>query len=581
MVVSKGLCGERLRTERGIGGVRMEGRDFSRQAQVLGSMARSEVWRTGNRTSAIEFLVETAAKSLNVDQVSVWLYADAKSRIACEDLYSRSTDTHGKAPPLARSEFPAYFRAMDESRVIAAADAYTDPRTCEFSEHYLDSNGVGAMLDAPIVVGGDCIGVVCHEHVGGKRDWTSAEQIFAGSIADFVALAIEVFERRRSEAKLQAREEQLHQALHSASMALWEVAVDTGEIWHSEQLGPLLGQERGWQGSASSLLAVVHPDDQSHLRQLFRQALKSTTTDFVTEYRTVWPNEEVHWLKAQCFVLRDAQGRPQRLTGTISNMDQRRRIEEEARHVTRMTEMGRLASSIAHDFNNLLTAVTGSAALLERTLLTTDDRSRAEVQHIFEATSRASALASQLLAFGRKLPIKPKRIDFSALLTDVSDILRRLAGPNVDFSIDGAKTPLYVFADASQLDQILVNLVVNAKDAMLGKGSIEIMLGQEQAPPGLTSITERPDAGTTPLQPDGYLVMRVRDTGPGIPPELCKDVFEPFFTTKGNAGSGLGLATSYGIAKQAGGDLLVGQSSSEGTTMALVLPLCPDPAHMQ
>jgi PAS domain S-box-containing protein len=525
-------------------------------------------------------LVETAAKSLNVDHVSVWLYTDAKSRIACEDLYSRTTDTHAKAPSLSRSEFPAYFRAMDESRVIAAADAYTDPRTSEFAECYLDTNGVGAMLDAPIVVGGDCIGVVCHEHVGGKRDWTSAEQIFAGSIADFVALATEVFERRRSEAKLQAREEQLHQALHSASMALWEVAVDTGAIWHSEQLGPLLGQERGWQGSATSLLAVVHSDDQSHLRQLFRQALESTTTEFVAEYRTVWPNEEVHWLKSQCFVLRDDQGRPQRLTGTISNIDQRRRIEEEARHVTRMTEMGRLASSIAHDFNNLLTAVTGSAALLERTLLTTDDRSHAEVQHIFEATSRASALVSQLLAFGRKRPIKPKRIDFSALLTEVSDILRRLAGPQVDFSIDGADSPLYVFADASQLEQILVNLVVNAKDAMLEEGTLTITLTQEKAPPGLTFIADGPDVSTTPLQGLGYLVMRVRDTGPGIPATLWKDVFEPFFTTKGNAGSGLGLATSYGIAKQAGGDLLVGQSSSEGTTMALVLPLCPDLAHV-
>jgi len=172
------------------------------QQQALLNLAKDVNLNSGDLSQALHTLTETAAHTLDVERVSVWLFDESRRRIACQDLYERITDGHMWDQELSAEEYPAYFKALDEDRVIAAHDAHRDPRTREFSGPYLSRLGITSLLDAPIRVDGKTVGVVCHEHIGDAREWTLDEQTFAGSIADMAALALERAERRRADDKL-------------------------------------------------------------------------------------------------------------------------------------------------------------------------------------------------------------------------------------------------------------------------------------------------------------------------------------------------------------------------------------------
>jgi diguanylate cyclase (GGDEF)-like protein/PAS domain S-box-containing protein len=173
-----------------------------KQNSVLAELARERVHDRGDVCETMRIVTEAAARTLQVQRASVWLYNDAQSLIRCADLYDQRIGSHSDGKELSASEFPAYFRALEEERVIAAHDAHADPRTREFSESYLSPLGIGSMLDAPIRLGSRMVGVVCHEHVGAARQWALDEQNFAHAMADLISLAMEAFERKRAEAKV-------------------------------------------------------------------------------------------------------------------------------------------------------------------------------------------------------------------------------------------------------------------------------------------------------------------------------------------------------------------------------------------
>jgi two-component system, cell cycle sensor histidine kinase and response regulator CckA len=237
----------------------------------------------------------------------------------------------------------------------------------------------------------------------------------------------------------------------------------------------------------------------------------------------------------------------------------------------KMQAIGQLAGGVAHDFNNLLTAISGHCDLL---LLRhkSDDPQYSDLIQIHQNANRAAALVGQLLAFSRKQTLKPERIDLSEVLSDLTHLLNRLVGERVRLRLSHGSDLGPIRADKRQLEQVIMNLVVNARDAMPDGGTIAI---ETEA----LHLRDEMRRDRAILPPGDYAVIRVRDTGCGIAPERMVKIFEPFFTTKrAGEGTGLGLSTAYGIVKQTGGYIFVDSAEGEGSVFHLYFPIYQDAA---
>ena len=243
--------------------------------------------------------------------------------------------------------------------------------------------------------------------------------------------------------------------------------------------------------------------------------------------------------------------------------------EQQLRQAHKMEAIGRLAGGIAHDFNNVLTAIFGySDLLLEQ--MTEDDPKRGDVQEIRRSAERAAALTRQLLAFSRKQVLQPKVIDLNAVVGSIDRMLARMVGEDVQIVFRPEPGLWPVKADPGQIEQVLVNLAANARDAMPEGGRLAIVTANRI----LTAVDPHSRPG---LAPGEYAIVTVTDTGTGIPEEVRRHIFEPFFTTKEQGkGTGLGLATVYGIVKQSGGGIYVDSDGGRGTTFTIYLPKTVD-----
>ncbi len=246
-------------------------------------------------------------------------------------------------------------------------------------------------------------------------------------------------------------------------------------------------------------------------------------------------------------------------------MTKRLLLEEQLRHSQKMEAVGRLAGGIAHDFNNLLTAIIGYTEIVLHGLDPKDER-RADAEEIGRAAMRAADLTRQMLAFSRRQVLQPKIIDLNKALTKVEPMLRRMIGEDIVMTVNGRSANAFVRVDPGQVEQVVTNLVVNARDAMQQGGRLNVETGDALLDDA--AVADMPDA-----RPGDYVVLSVSDTGVGMPPEVIARIFEPYFTTKDvGKGTGLGLSTAYGIVRQSDGHIAVSSELGSGTTFRIFLP---------
>ena len=270
------------------------------------------------------------------------------------------------------------------------------------------------------------------------------------------------------------------------------------------------------------------------------------------------------------FVLqRDAQGNPSSIVGVTRDITARKQLEDQLRQAQKMEAIGRLAGGVAHDFNNLLTAIIGYADLALRRL-PEDEKVRRQIAEIKKSAERAANLTRQLLAFSRKQIIQPKTLNINEVVEDMGKMLQRLITENIELRLELAPDLWLVKADPSQIEQVIVNLVVNARDAMTDGGELLIRTANVE-------VDEAFQRQHPFFSPGRYVMLEVSDTGHGMDAETQKHIFEPFFTTKEKGrGTGLGLSTVYGIVKQSGGFVTVESSPDEGATFRIYLPRAAD-----
>jgi signal transduction histidine kinase/DNA-binding response OmpR family regulator len=249
---------------------------------------------------------------------------------------------------------------------------------------------------------------------------------------------------------------------------------------------------------------------------------------------------------------------------SLRDVSARKATEEQLRETQKMEAIGRLTAGIAHDFNNLLTVVMGNLATIQREISVKEigDKIVRAAEHALEGTKRAATLTQQLLAFARRQPLEPQPVDVGALVSRMTELLGRTLDERIKVCADVRNDPLFALADPNQLEAAILNLAVNASDAMPDGGDLSIEAG-------LKTI----EAGASSLVPGDYVELRVRDSGVGMPPEVAARAFEPFFTTKEpGRGTGLGLSQVFGFVKQSGGDVRIESQPGKGTEVVLVVP---------
>lgn len=419
---------------------------FRRYERTLLRLAKSDWLAFSDPTTALQQISEAAAETLSVARVGIWLFDADRTVLRCADLFESGQSQHSSGQSISATDYPAYFAALEENRTIVAHNARIDPRTNELAPTYLIPNGISSMLDAPIRLGGGTIGVVCHEHVGPQRAWSRDEQVFAGSMADVVALALDSWKRKWAE------------------------------------------------------------DEQ---RELERKLL-------------------------------DAQ---------------------------RLESLGLLAGGIAHDFNNLLTAISGNLSLAQKAL-SPSSPAWPYLQHVQVAATLASDLTRNLLAYAGQGTTTLDRLDVNGVVEAITKLLRVAVPRSVSVECDLSRERLVIEADSGQFQQVLMNLIVNAAEAIGdAPGTITVSTGLVHPDAGYLASAFR----LSELAPGPYVCLEVADSGRGMDEETASRVFDPFFSTK-LSGRGLGLSVAFGIVRSHGGAIRVDSMPGEGARFTVLFP---------
>jgi two-component system cell cycle sensor histidine kinase/response regulator CckA len=378
----------------------------------------------------------------------------------------------------------------------------------------------------------------------------------------------ESMERRRllaAESTLHETRERMQFALDAVGVGTWESDLLTGRTNWSEVLERLHGLAPGtFEGTFDAFIKRIHSDDrQAVVEQIER--LQRDRSDCRLEYRTNWPDGSVHWILGMGRTFCDDQGRPVRAAGVGMDVTAQKRLEDQFRQAQKMESVGNLAGGVAHDFNNLLTVIAGCCDLTAPHVAPGSEAAES-LEGIRAAAVSASALTRQLLTFSRRQVVVPRLLDLNETLTGFSKILRRLVEENVHIEIKLTPSLPLVSVDPGQIEQVLLNLVANARDAMPEGGNVTI-----ETSTTMLNADKRP----TPSEMPGgaYVVLSVSDTGSGMSKDVQSHLFEPFFTTKPlGRGTGLGLATVYGIVKQSEGHICVHSEPGSGTSFRIHLP---------
>ena len=410
-------------------------------------------------------------------------------------------------------------------------------------------------LGVPLRTPAATIGVLVVQHYEDENAYTERDQEFLGSVGGQIALAIE---RKRSEEKVRESEARLRVLVEQLPAVLW--TVDRG-LRFTSALGAGFARLKIKPDElvGMSLLDYFETADQTFLPiAAHRRSVAGEPMTFHVEWKSG---------SYACHVepLRDSDGQVSGAICMSLDITDRKQLEEQLRQAQKMEAVGRLAGGIAHDFNNLLMVIQGySDLLVER--LPDGDPLRRNAEQIQMASQRASSLTRQLLAFSRKQMLAPKILNVQSVVAEMEKILRRLIGEDVQLETSSAPDLGLIKADRSQIEQVILNLAVNARDAMPQGGRLTI----ETANVELDASYSHPPAV---LSPGRYVMLAVTDNGCGMDAETQAHVFEPFFTTKEKGkGTGLGLATVYGVVKQSGGYVWVYSEPGRGTSFKIYLP---------
>ncbi len=402
-------------------------------------------------------------------------------------------------------------------------------------------------------------GTIYHEEMTITPVWTGA-----GEIGNFIAIKQDVTERRRAEDALRQAEEKYRTMFEDATVGIYQSTPDGKFLSVNRALARICGYESPEQQIAETHDLGMDWYSDPTRREEFKRAIEAEGVIRNFEFQAERKDGTKLWFLQNARAVRNEQGETLYYEGTVHDLTERKVLEDQFRQAQKMEAVGRLAGGVAHDFNNMLGVINGYSELLQLAL--PDGPLHHHALEIQAAGRRAAGLTRQLLAFSRKQTVYPTVFDMNSVITEMEKMLRRLIGEDVLLTVACSPSPKNIRADRSQIEQILMNIVVNARDAMPGGGRLLI----ETFIADLDELYIREHAYA---KPGRYVALSISDTGCGMDKDIQAHIFEPFFTTKEiGKGTGLGLSTVYGIVKQSEGCISVYSEVGRGTTFKIYLP---------
>jgi PAS domain S-box-containing protein len=375
----------------------------------------------------------------------------------------------------------------------------------------------------------------------------------------------QIAERRRAEDRLRESEERFRATFEQTAVGIVHVDADGRFVWVNEKFCGMTGYERD-ELLHLTFLDLTAPEDRAASDAARQAMLAGRQTVYSAEKRYRRKDGSLFWGNVVTTLLKNDAAGSKHFAGVVLDITDRRTLEDQLRQSQKMEAIGRLAGGVAHDFNNLLTIIFGySEMLLE--VPDVGDRERRAVRAIREATERATALTRQLLGFSRQALLQPQVLDLNAVVTDIGKMLRRLIGEDIQLTTVLDPNLSRVKVDPGQLDQVLLNLAVNARDAMPQGGRLTIETSN-------VSLSADYAASHLDCKPGPHVMLAMTDTGIGMSPDVLGRIFEPFYTTKGvDKGTGLGLSMVFGIVRQSDGWIHVYSEPGHGTTFRIFFPV--------
>jgi signal transduction histidine kinase len=556
-----------------------------KQSQALVQLARSKTFQQGNLNAVLTEITETAARTLLVERVGVWFYNEERSKIECVNLYDVKTTKHTFGNSLSKTSCPSYFQALEEERSIAADDARNDIRTQELSESYLSVLGITSILDAPIWLEGRLLGVVCHEHIGEGRKWTLEEETFAGSIADFVTLAIEASERnavqeslRQSEAQFRAIFERssigialidMKAQIVNTNLALCEILGYSREELYGKCFTDYISTERGDLKLYKQLMSGIRTDFKRTLRDGLppskHQEQLVERHRIEMERRCLHQNGSLVWTHISVSVIPGSNGEPEFFLAMIEDITERKQTELKLRASQEAAEAASRAKSeflatMSHELRTPLNAIMGLSQLLQQEIVRSlNEKQNEYVSCIYSSGEHLLALINDILDLSKVEEGKEELLLSSLSVSDLCNYVmltvrdRALKkGLQLTHQID-IEADICI-ADERRIKQMLLNLLTNAiKFTPAGQISLVV----KKVPQGIT--------------------FTVSDTGIGIDSNQFQFLFEPFKQLDSRLnrqyeGSGLGLALTRKLARLHGGDVSLTSTLGKGSQFTLFLP---------
>jgi len=452
---------------------------------------------------------------------------------------------------------------IENSEVLVVHDLSKDPR---FAERPQVTGGPQFRFYVGVPIGpaaGLHVGTLClMDHVP-HADFNEADTAFLVELAAILNDELEsrwsLLERTR---ELNAREERLALAMSSATDGLWDWDLRSREIHYSPRWCSMLGftpdevqtsVDFGWG-------RFVDDGERDRVFGLVNEFVDGNIDEFETEYRMRHKDGSCLWVRCRAFLVEEG-GEPIRLVGTHVDISEQKRLEEVLRQAQKMEVVAQLTGGVAHDFNNLLGVIVGNAELLEL-----DHGANEGTTTILEAAAHGKELIGRLLSFSRNQPLNPQATDLQHLVRDMVDMLARALGEAVRIERQFAPDLANVLVDQGQMENAVLNLAVNARDAMPRGGTLTIACRNVEQGRGA-------HGSYGPLPPGNYVEIALTDEGEGMSDEIKAQVFDPFFTTKRmGEGSGLGLSMVYGFVEQSGGAVAIDSVEGRGTTVRICLP---------
>ena len=401
--------------------------------------------------------------------------------------------------------------------------------------------------------------------IGYARAFTTIIRSPEGRATRMIGTLTDVTDIKEADRKLQLSEERFRVVAGLSNDVVWDWNLETGDIWRSEGLVRRLGFDAIERRSGYDFWSEhIHPDDRERVTASMMTAIAGSGRQWEAEYRFIGSSNAILFVEDRAAIIRNEDGKATRLLGSMTDVTEQRELDAKLRQSQKLEAIGQLTGGVAHDFNNLLMVIGGNAELLKDFALPPEAREMVEL--IETASTHGAELTSRLLSFARKQPLQPQALKIDEQLARTAALLSRVLPESIVIAIENERDLWRVEADAGQLESALVNLCLNAKDAMPAGGRITLAAANRE----IADAFRRTDPD---LVSGDYVQILVTDTGTGIPADLIDKVFDPFFTTKPiGQGTGLGLSMVYGFAKQSGGHVSVESEVGSGTTVCLLLP---------